>query len=234
MKTIGMNTIDIKRSRGERSRGATIIRSLGAVLVAGAAASSAFAQDKETRPPKPLTQPDMAILQEAVDTVQKDAECRASYVITTEARPKDIVPNCSDPAYDPYVVRAIESMTYQFELFDGEPFDSDPLIYPFVFGKAPGAPAEDAGTPPVLKRSISPAELSRAIERAKTGGVCDATFTVGVDGKPKDIHPNCDPAKLDKQIEKAIERMEYEPGMKDGKPVEWPDVKQPMNLTNPD
>lgn len=205
-------------------------------LVCGAAAvalmaAPALAQEKgEYRNPKPLTAPDMSILQEAIDTVGANAECETKYVIGTDAMPKDIVPNCTDPAFDPYVVRAIESMTFQSEIFDGELFDSEPLTYPFRFGVQA---ASSSGQQPKVVTNVNGGDISRAINRVDEEGMCNVEFVVGVDGKPKDIEPNCDPSKYDRYIVDIIAKTEYEPGTKNGEPADWP-MSMPLKLSKPD
>ena len=64
----------------------------------------------------------------------------------------------------------------------------------------------------------------------KEPGECKATLTVGLDGKPKDIAPNCTPDEYNKLIQAAIEDMRFEPGVKDGKPAEWPGFQVPLKL----
>ena len=205
----------------------------GAALVALMAAPAMAQEEGEYRNPKPLTAPDMAILQEAADTVGAGAECVASYVIGTDARPKDIVPNCTNPAFDPYVVRAIESMTFQSEIYDDELFDSEPLKFPFNFGVREAAATED-GQPPKVKVNLNGGDVSRAINRVDEEGVCEVVFTVGADGKPKDVEPNCTPSAYDRYVSDIIEDMRYEPGMRDGAAVDWPNMSMPLKMSKPE
>jgi hypothetical protein len=194
---------------------------MGIAALSCFAVDPAFAQKKgEFRQPKPLTQPDRAILQEAVNTVKQGAECDVTYVITTEGKPKDIKPNCTVADYDPYVVRAMESMTYQSEIYDGELFDSDPLKFPMKFGAAAQT------TPPSIKTALDQKDVARAANRAKKAGECNPVYTVGVDGKPKDIVPNCTLPELNDAIKAAVAKMEYTPATRDGKPVDFPNVEQ--------
>ncbi len=212
-----------------------MMKQICAAALMAAMISPAIAQEKEKveyRNPKPLTQPDMAILQEAVDTVGTEAECEAEYVISTEAKPISIVPNCSDDAYDPYVVRALESMEYQSEIYGFELFDSEPLKMPFVF-KGTG-PAAASGVAPKVSPNLNPRDIERANNRVDEAGSCNVVFTVGLNGEPKDIEPNCEPTKFDSHIEEAIGRMRFEPGQKDGVEVEWPGMQIPLTLTKPE
>ena len=78
------------------------------------------------------------------------------------------------------------------EIFDGELFDSEPIKQTFKFG-AVSAPAVDprGEKAPVLVTGIEPKDVERAINRVDKEGTCDVKYTVGADGKPKDIVPNC-------------------------------------------
>ena len=56
-------------------------------------------------------------------------------------------------------------------------------------------------------------------------------YTVGADGKPKDIAPNCTPAAYnDTDRSKRSRKMEFKPGHKDGKPTDWPGMSMPIKL----
>lgn len=203
----------------------------GAALVAVMAAP-AMAQEKgEYRNATRTKGPDMSIVQDAVDELAGGAECNAVFTVGTDGKPKDVEPNCSDPRYDPYIVKAVESMEYLPEIFDGELFDTEGVKQPFVFGVQTAAGSED-GQPPTVKTNVNSGDVSRAINRVDEEGVCEATFTVGADGKPKDIEPNCTPDRYDSYIVDIIADMEYEPGMKEGQAVDWP-MTMPLKLTKP-
>ena len=74
--------------------------------------------------------------------------------------------------------------------------------------------------------------LKEAAEAAKTagGGSCEAVFTVGVDGKPKDIKPNCTAPVLDPFVIRAVESMVYLPEIYRYEVFEAEGVKQPFNF----
>lgn len=203
----------------------------GAALVAVMAAP-ALAQEKgEYRNATRTKGPDMAIVQEAADALDGAAECNAVFTVGTDGKPKDVEPNCTDERYNPYVVRAVESMEYLPEIFDGELFDTEGVKQPFNFE---GTPAPNANEqPPTVKTNVNGGDVSRAINRVDEEGVCEVAFTVGTDGKPKDIEPNCTPSRYDSYIVDIIADMEYEPGMKDGEPVDWP-MTMPLKLSKPD
>ena len=59
-------------------------------------------------------------------------------------------------------------------------------------------------------------------------------FTVGADGKPKDIVPELrSRAEYNALSLEAIAKMEFEPGQKGGQPTDWPGMSMPVNLTKP-
>jgi hypothetical protein len=208
---------------------------LSAALVLGLAGAAIAQEPPKDRAPTRVNQIDMTIIQEALKTVGKDSDCMAEFVVGKDGKTKDIKPNCQVAEYDPFVVRAITALEYLPEIFAGEIFESDPLKQPFKFvaPKTPVAAAAPAGTPPVVSKPIEPKDVSRAINRINEPGTCKATFTVGVDGKPKDIQPNCTPDKYNKLIGEAIGKMRYTPGQKGGQAVDWPGVEFPLTLTKP-
>ena len=213
----------------KRIYGAALVAALAGTTLSGAAA----AQEKcEYRNATRVSGPDMQIVQNAVNELAGGAECNAVFTVSTEGKPKDIEPNCSDPRYDPYIVKAVESMEFLPEIFDGELFDTEGVKQQFTFGVVAAEATED-GQPPKVKKEIEPRDIERAINRVDKEGVCEIEYTVGVNGKPKDIQPNCDPSAFDDHIRTAIERMEYEPGMREGKAVDWPGVKMPLKLSKP-
>ena len=85
-----------------------------------------------------------------------------------------------------------------------------------------------------MKVNVNGGDVSRAINRVDEEGVCDVVFTVGVNGKPKDIEPNCTPSAYDRYVSDIIEDMEYEPGMREGAAVEWTGMTMPLKMTKPD
>lgn len=216
------------------------------LLVAAAfmAAAPALAQTPEekakkvTRAAKQLTGPDVAIIKEAVNTIKLGGECMTVFTVGLDGKPKDIKPGCDPAAYDEWVVKAMASVTYTVELFLGEQFETEGMKQPFKFGAgapagaAPAGAAASAIKEPVVIKGIEPKELSRAINKIDEAGQCNAAFTVGIDGKPKDIVPNCTPDKYNQPIAEAISKTLYTPATKDGQPIEHK-VNLPMNLSKP-
>ena len=58
-------------------------------------------------------------------------------------------------------------------------------------------------------------------------------YTVGADGKPKDIVPNCTPEAYNELISAAIAKMEFKPALKGGAPTDWPGLSMPVKLSAP-
>lgn len=193
-------------------------------------AAPAMAQEEgEYRNATRTKGPDMSIVQAAVDELAGGAECNAVFTVGEDGKPRDVEPNCSDARYDPYIVRAVESMEYLPEIFDGEIFATEGVKQPFVFGVQTAANSSD-GQPPTVIEGINGGDITRAMNRVDEEGMCEVKFTVGTDGKPKDIEPNCEPSRYDSYILEIVEEIEYEPGMRDGQAVDWP-MSMPLKLS---
>jgi hypothetical protein len=200
-----------------------------------AVASPALAQKPADRPAKQTKPFDQTAMKEGMAVVKQGGECTVTYVVSKEGKAKDIKPDCTVPEMAPYVVRTLETADWTPEIFDGEIFDTEPIKQIFKFG-GPAAPAVDprGEKAPVLVKTVEPKDVERAISRTGKEGTCDVKYTVGADGVPKDIQPNCSEEALNKHIAEAVARMKYEPGQKGGQPVDWPGMSMPMNLTKPE
>ncbi len=194
-----------------------------------ALAAPATAQKPGDHLAKALTGPDVEVVKEAVNAVKQPGECTVVFTIGKDGKAKDLKPTCSVDAYVPYVERAMATVTYDPEVFDGEVFETENVRQPFTFGVQKAAESSDQ--PPQVITPLDGGDIGRAIARVNKAGSCAMSWVVGTDGVPKEIKPNCTPQKFDPWIKKAIEKMRFKPGTKDGKPVDWPLNDQPLTLT---
>ncbi len=213
---------------------------LKTICVAAAAlafAAPALAQKPGDKLAKAVTGPDAAIIKEAVGTIKQAGECMVEFTIGKDGKPKDMKPTCSVASYEPYVLRAMAAVVYEPEIFDGEVFETEGAKQPFKFGVVAAAQSTTAAAPgdkaPVKVKDVEPKDISRAINRLNEAGACTGVFTVGADGKPKDIVPGCTPGKYDKLIGEALAKMRFTPGEKAGKAIDWPGMSMPLTLTKP-
>jgi hypothetical protein len=207
------------------------MRSVILAAMALAAGSPAFAQAPADRAPKLVTGPTAEVIKEAVNTIKLSGECMVEFTISKEGKAKDLKPTCTPEAYTPYVLRAMEGVEYLPEIFAGEVWDTEGQRQPFKF-TGPSVAASTVKQAVVVK-NVDPRDISKALNKVDEPGVCQLEFTVGVDGKPKDIAPNCTPEAYNKPIADAIKKMTYQPAEKDGQKVEAK-VAMPLNLTKPD
>ena len=70
--------------------------------------------------------------------------------------------------------------------------------------------------------------VQNAVDQLAGGAECNAVFTVGEDGKPRHVEPNCSDPRYDPYIVQAVESMEYEPEIFDGEIFATEGVKQPF------
>ncbi|HVY90267.1 MAG TPA: hypothetical protein VG942_15455 [Hyphomonadaceae bacterium] len=207
-----------------------MLKRLVGVAMAAGLCSPAFAQRPADHPPRQIGAFDQAPIREGLKSIKTGGSCTVYYVVGVDGKAKHIVPQCTEPEMAPYVVKTIEGATWEPEVFAGKVMDSDILQAAFRFGNLP--PADPRGEkPPVLIHSYSEIDLGEALNR--TPGAldrCDVVFTVGVDGKPKDIATNCKPPALDPLIANIIARMEYTPAEKAGRPTDWPGVSLPLEF----
>lgn len=209
-----------------------------AVALAVAVASPAMAQKPKDRVMKQTKPFDIEIIKEGIKTVKQSGECTVTYIVSKEGKAKDSKAECTVADFAPFAIRAVESGEWQSEITGGEYWDSDPIKQTFKFGAVAGPAAVDprGEKAPVVVTALDGKEIERAI--AKVSGEkgsqpvdrCDPTFTVGADGKPKDIVPNCKPQQLNQYIVEAIKKMVYTPGQKGGQPTDWPNMTMPMSL----
>ena len=209
---------------------------LAAVLALPAAAQApkpgaAQAAKKEDRAPKQLTAPDGAVVKEAVETVKEPGECMLTYTVGKDGKPKDMKADCTPAAYAPFALKAMATVTWSPEMVSGEIFETEDRRQPFKFGIA-AAPV-NTDKPPVATVPLDGADINRAMVKTNAEGSCNMSYTVGVDGKPKNIVPNCTPAKFDRYMKEAIEHMHFTPGEKGGKQVDWDVSNQVVNLKKP-
>src|SRR5262245_12396201 len=171
-----------------------------AAALALAATSPALAQKPADRPAKQTKPFDQTAMKEGMAVVKQGGECVVTYVVSKEGKAKDIKPDCTVPEMAPYIARTVETAEWTPEIFDGEIFDTEPIKQIFKFG-APTAAVDPRGEKaPVMVKGIEPKDVERAISRTGKEGTCAVKFTVGANGVPKDIVPNCTEASLDKHI----------------------------------
>ena len=207
-----------------------------ALGLAAGLASPAFAQktDLPDRPAKQIKEFDQTAMKEGIATLKASGECTVQYIVGVNGKAKDITADCSVPDMAPYIVRSIETGEWTPEIFDHEFFDSFPVKQVFKFGTTSAAASDPRGEKsPVLVTGVLQKDIERAIAQVDKPGKCAAKYTVGADGKPKDIVPNCEPAAYNDKIIEAMKKMVFEPGQKDGKPTEWPGLSTPITLSKP-
>lgn len=209
------------------------------ILAAVASTSPVLAQqagDLKDRPAKMLTGPSVDVIRAGIGTVGLDGECVVEFTVGLDGKPKDMKPTCTPEAYAPVALEAMAAVEYQTEIFAGEYFETEGVKQAFKFtaGQTVAAVDPRGEKAPVLVKDFVPADIRRAIDRVKKSGSCDLKYTIGANGQPKNIQPNCTPSDFNSHIEDAVEKLRYEPGQKGGKAVDWPNFTQPLNLTNQD
>lgn len=204
---------------------------LPVMLAAAGAPALAQQTGPEFRNPTVVTPPDQAILKEAAETAKASGggKCEAVFTVGVDGKPKDIKPNCTAPALDGVVTRAIESMVYLPEIYRYEVFETEGVKQAFNFETRTVTTKV-----PVVKKVLEQREINRMQDKVGKAGSCNIKVTVTASGKPKDIVPNCTPADYDKHIAAAVEKMVFEPATTDGKPVDWPNFEMPISLAGKD
>jgi len=213
-----------------------MLKLMCSVAAALALTAPAFAQktDLPDRPAKQINQFDVTAMKEGNTTLKLNGSCTAQYIVSTEGKAKDITVDCTHPEMGPFVVRTIETGVWEPEIFDHEFFDSFPMRQVFNYGTGAAAGPDPRGEKsPVLDTGIEPKDIQRAINQVDQEGMCDVRYTVGADGKPKDIQPNCTPEAYNEKVAEAISKMEFKPGQKGGAPTDWPGMSMPLKLTKP-
>lgn len=205
-----------------------------AAAFAAAMAGPAFAQktDIPDRPLKQTTAFNDAPLKEGLAAIKQGGECTVVYIVGADGKAKDIKPECTPAEMAPYAVRLVETGAWQSEITGGEFFDSYPQKQVFKFGTVTNAAAVDprGEKAPVILKEMKPEDIAAAVSRVRSGARCSVTLTVGADGKPKDIAPNCTPSDINSRINEAVKKMTFQPGLKGGQPVDWPNFQMPMNF----
>lgn len=206
------------------------------VVAATALATPAFAQktDLPDRPAKQLNTFDVTAMKEGNAILKLNGSCTAQFIVSAEGKAKDITTDCTHPEMGAYVARTIETGVWEPEIFDHEFFDSFPMRQIFNYGTGVGGVVDARGEKsPVMKTGVEPKDIQRAINQVDSEGTCDVRYTVGADGKPKDIQANCTPEAYNQKISDAIAKMEFTPGQKGGAPTDWPGMSMPVKLTKP-
>lgn len=207
-----------------------MLKWLCVAAAAVALTAPAFAQktDLPDRPAKQVTPFDLSAMNEGQHTLKVNGQCTAKYVIAIAGKAKDITVDCTHPEMAPYVVKTIETGVWEPEIFDHEFFDTDPVRQAFNYGSTTVDPRGD--TAPVQEVDIDAKDLQLALTQLRTPGVCNTKFTVGADGVPKNIVPDCTPATYNEKVAAALAKMKFKPGLKGGQPVDWPNMTKPLKI----
>lgn len=212
-----------------------MLKSMCVAAASLALAAPAFAQktDLPDRPAKQTNQFDVAAMKEGNAVLKQNGSCTAQYIVSAEGKAKDVTVDCTHPEMAPYVVRTIETGTWDPEIFEGEFFDSYPLRQQFNYGTGAAGPDPRGEKSPVLEAGIEPRDVQRVMGELKKEGMCDVRYTVGANGSPKDIVPNCTPPEYNDKIAEIVAKMEFKPGLKGGAPTDWPGMSMPLKLGAP-
>jgi hypothetical protein len=197
-----------------------------------ALAAPAFAQktDLPDRTAKQIGTFDVAAMKEGQTTLKVSGSCTAEYIVAVNGKAKDITVDCGNPEMAPYIVRTIETGSWDPEVFDHEFFDSFPFRQVFNYGTGAAGPDPRGEKSPKMEEGADQKIILAAMAQVKAAGTCEVKFTVGADGKPKDIQPNCTPEAYNAKVIEAIAKMKYTPGQKDGQPTDWPGMSMPLQL----
>ncbi len=206
-----------------------------AIALASCAATPAFAQDVKTdlpdRPMKQIKEFDQAPILEGMKATGQSGICTATYVVGADGKAQNVTADCPSADFVPYVVRAVEGAEWEAEVVGGYFFKSRPRRQSFKFGTVTVAAVDPRGEkPPVMMRAVKEADLMRVIAKLKPEDKCDLKFTVGADGVPKDIVPNCTIEAADPLVIEAVKNMKYTPAEKGGAPTDWPGISMPISI----
>lgn len=206
-----------------------------AVALSLGVAAPAFAQktDLPDRPAKRMSDFDPAAIIAANSTLQASGMCNVQFIVTASAELSDMSIDCSHPEMVPAIETTMRTATWQAEILEGEFFDSFPMREAFKYGTNPAAVDPRGEKAPIMQDGIVPRDIEKAIAEVNQEGACSVKFSVGADGKPKDIEPNCTPPEYNDKIVAAMGRMNYTPGEKDGAATDWPGLSMPIKLTKP-
>jgi xylulose-5-phosphate/fructose-6-phosphate phosphoketolase len=89
-------------------------------------------------------------------------------------------------------------------------------------------------TGPVMVDGLRERDITSALAKVDKEGMCDVKYTVGANGKPKDVQTNCSPPEYNDLMLAAVAKMKFEPGQKGGAPTDWPGMSMPVKLTKPE
>jgi hypothetical protein len=208
-----------------------------AVALGALAVSPAWAQKTNLpdRPQKQSKQFDTDAIKEGITTMKQSGECTVNFVVEWTGKAKDLAADCTVDGFALYAIRAVEGAEWEPEIIKGELLDSFPMRQTFRFGAIAANTVDPRGEKsPVLESGVQPGDISRAINKIDQEGVCEVKFTVGADGKPKDITPNCTPDAYNQLVIEAMAKMKFTPGQKGGAPTDWPGMSMPIKLTKPE
>jgi hypothetical protein len=214
-----------------------MLRWICALALFACAAAPALAQDDvktdlKDRPLKQIKDFDPEPIKEGMRTTGQTGSCTMTFIVGVNGKARNITADCPSPDFVPYVVRAVEGAEWEAEVVGGYIFASDPVKRIFKFGTT-SAPDPRGEKGPVLVKNIEQKDVERVINKVDDAGTCNVTYTVGADGKPKDIQPNCSTPAFNPGIAEAVGKMQFQPGQKGGQPTDWPGMTMPMNLTKP-
>lgn len=205
-----------------------------ALALAAFVGAPAYAQNTKTtladRPMKQIKDFDPEPIKEGMKTTGQSGLCTATYVVGENGKAKNIAADCPSPDFIPYVVRAVEGAEWEAEVVGGYFFASKPRRQQFKFGTAAAAVDPRGEKPPVMVKSVTEADLTKVIQRLKQDDKCDLKFTVGADGVPKDIQPNCTTEAANPPLIEAVAKMKYTPAEKGGVATDWPGISMPVSI----
>lgn len=206
-----------------------------AIALSLGVAAPAFAQETDLpdRPAKRMSDFDPAAIIAANATLQASGMCNVQFIVTASADLSDMSIDCTHPEMVPAIETTMRTAKWQAEILEGEFFDSFPMREAFKYGTNAAALDPRGEKAPVMQDGIVPRDIEKALAQVNQEGSCAVKFTVGANGKPKDIQPNCTPADYNDLIVAAMGRMNYTPGEKGGAATDWPGLSMPMKLTKP-
>ena len=206
-----------------------------ALALAAFVGAPAYAQNTKTtladRPMKQIKDFDPEPIKEGMKTTGQSGLCTASFIVGENGKAKNIAVDCPSPDFIPYVVRAVEGAEWEAEVVGGYFFSSRPRKQMFKFGTVVAAAVDPRGEkPPSMIKGVQEADLAKVIQRLKQEDRCDLKFTVGADGVPKDIQPNCTAEAANPPLLEAIAKMKFTPAEKGGVATDWPGMSMPVSI----
>lgn len=213
-----------------------MLKLMCAVAASLALAAPALAQktDLADRPATQTTQFDVAAMREGNTLIKQNGTCAAQYIIGANGLAKDITVDCTHAEMSPFVVRTIETGVWDAEVLEKEFLDSLPKRHTFNYGTGPAGPDPRGEKAPVMTDGLRERDIKNALAKVNEAGACDVKYTVGANGRAKDIQPNCTPEGYNDLITAAMARMVFTPAQKDGAATDWPGMNMPIKLTKPE